>query len=98
MPADVENCLSEFAHGIIAVHGTEKRADSVARWGHRSRKDYLTRAVEHERQGNQTAAYECYQKAVDITPAIALRLIQVQSGRREFGSNASVSCFTIPSS
>ena len=62
--------------------------------GYRSRKDFLTRAVEHERQGNQTAAYECYQKAVDITPAIALRLIQVRSGCRELGLHAFVSCLT----
>ncbi|KAG0581958.1 hypothetical protein KC19_3G023200 [Ceratodon purpureus] len=43
----------------------------------RSRKDNLERAVEHERLGNHSAAIECYQKAVDITPALAFRLIKV---------------------
>ena len=43
----------------------------------RSRKENLERALEHERVGNKTAAFECYQKAVDITPAIAFRLIKV---------------------
>jgi len=37
----------------------------------------LERALEHERLGNHAAAYECYRKAVDITPAIAFRLIKV---------------------
>ncbi|KAH8975020.1 hypothetical protein BDL97_01G134100 [Sphagnum fallax] len=43
----------------------------------RSRKENLERALEHERLGNHAAAYECYRKAVDITPAIAFRLIKV---------------------
>ncbi|KMS96666.1 hypothetical protein BVRB_8g200870 [Beta vulgaris subsp. vulgaris] len=43
----------------------------------RSRKDNLARAIEHESSGNSKAAYECYQKAVDISPAIAYELIQV---------------------
>lgn len=43
----------------------------------RSRKENLERALEYERLGNHSAAYECYQRAVDITPAIAFRLIQV---------------------
>lgn len=43
----------------------------------RSRKENFERALEHERVGNKTAAFECYQKAVDITPAIAFRLIKV---------------------
>lgn len=43
----------------------------------RSRKENLARALEHESSGNSTAAYECYQKAVDISPAIAYELIQV---------------------
>ena len=33
--------------------------------------------MEHETNGNSAAAYECYQKAVDITPMIAYELIQV---------------------
>lgn len=44
----------------------------------RSRKENLERAVEHEANGNSTAAYECYQKAVDISPQIARELIQVE--------------------
>uniref|UniRef100_A0A7I4FUQ6 XPG N-terminal domain-containing protein n=1 Tax=Physcomitrium patens TaxID=3218 RepID=A0A7I4FUQ6_PHYPA len=43
----------------------------------RSRKENLERALEYERLGNHSAAYECYQRAVDITPAIAFRLIQI---------------------
>ncbi|XP_071683634.1 exonuclease 1 [Lolium perenne] len=42
-----------------------------------SRKENLERAREHEAAGNSRAAYECYQKAVDITPKIASDLIQV---------------------
>ena len=44
----------------------------------RSRKENLERARKHEAAGNSRAAYECYQKAVDITPKIASELIQVQ--------------------
>ncbi|XP_049371358.1 exonuclease 1 [Solanum verrucosum] len=43
----------------------------------RSRKENLSRAIEHETNGNMTAAYECYQKAVDISPSMAHDLIQV---------------------
>ncbi|KAK1368860.1 Exonuclease 1 [Heracleum sosnowskyi] len=43
----------------------------------RSRKENLARALEHESGGNRSAAYECYSKAVDITPFIAYDLIQV---------------------
>ncbi|CAN8290820.1 unnamed protein product [Cochlearia groenlandica] len=43
----------------------------------RSRKENLERALEHEANGNTSAAYECYQKAVDISPFIAHELIQV---------------------
>lgn len=43
----------------------------------RSRKENLSRAMEHESNGNLSAAYECYQKAVDISPSIAYDLIQV---------------------
>ncbi|KAI6703515.1 hypothetical protein NL676_012651 [Syzygium grande] len=43
----------------------------------RSRKENLARAIEHESNGNRAAAYECYQKAVDITPSMAHELIQV---------------------
>ena len=30
------------------------------------------------RAGNTTAAYECYQRAVDISPDVAKRLIEVR--------------------
>ncbi|KAG1347513.1 putative Exonuclease 1 [Cocos nucifera] len=43
----------------------------------RARKENLERAMEHEASGNSSAAYECYQKAVDISPSIAVELIQV---------------------
>ncbi|KAL1192576.1 Exonuclease 1 [Cardamine amara subsp. amara] len=43
----------------------------------RSRKENLARALEHEANGNSSAAYECYSKAVDISPSIAHKLIQV---------------------
>ncbi|XP_073108238.1 exonuclease 1 isoform X2 [Elaeis guineensis] len=43
----------------------------------RARKENLERAMEHEATGNSSAAYECYQKAVDISPSIAFELIQV---------------------
>lgn len=44
----------------------------------RSRRENLSRAMEHESNGNLTAAYECYQKAVDISPSVAYDLIQVE--------------------
>ncbi|KAF5475250.1 hypothetical protein F2P56_007078 [Juglans regia] len=43
----------------------------------RVRKENLARGIEHESDGNSAAAYECYQKAVDISPLIAHELIQV---------------------
>ncbi|KAJ6825795.1 putative exonuclease 1 isoform X1 [Iris pallida] len=43
----------------------------------RARKENLERAMEHEAAGNSAAAFECYQKAVDISPSIALGLIKV---------------------
>ncbi|ONK75704.1 uncharacterized protein A4U43_C03F19660, partial [Asparagus officinalis] len=43
----------------------------------RARKENLERAVEHEAAGNSAAAFVCYQKAVDISPSIALGLIKV---------------------
>lgn len=41
------------------------------------RKENLERALEHEASGNSFAAYEFYQKAIDISPSIAWELIQV---------------------
>ena len=43
----------------------------------RSRKENLAHAIEHESNGNNASAYECYQKAVDISPSVAYELIQV---------------------
>ncbi|XP_078442177.1 5'-3' exonuclease family protein isoform X2 [Wolffia australiana] len=43
----------------------------------RTRKENLERAIEHESAGNTSAAYEYYQKAVDISPSVAHHLIQV---------------------
>ncbi|KAL0352915.1 UNVERIFIED_CONTAM: Exonuclease 1 [Sesamum angustifolium] len=43
----------------------------------RSRRENLSRAEEHESNGNLSAAHECYQKAVDISPSVAYGLIQV---------------------
>ncbi|KAH7675487.1 XPG/Rad2 endonuclease protein [Dioscorea alata] len=48
----------------------------------RVRKENLERALEHEATGNSSAAYECYQKAVDISPSIAWELIQVLKKER----------------
>ncbi|MQL83045.1 hypothetical protein Taro_015528 [Colocasia esculenta] len=42
----------------------------------RARKENLERALEHEFAGNSAAAYESYQKAVDISPSVAYELIQ----------------------
>ncbi len=43
----------------------------------RARAEQLERAKAHARAGNMTAAYECYQRAVDISPEVAKRLIEV---------------------
>ncbi len=53
-------------------------AKQVSMTSCRSRKENLERAKEHESAGNSRAAFECYQKAVDITPRIAFELIQVK--------------------
>ena len=37
----------------------------------------LQKAEAHLRAGNRAAAHECFQKAVDITPAIAKDFIEV---------------------
>ncbi len=44
----------------------------------RARAEQLERAKAHVRAGNTTAAYECYQRAVDISPDVAKRLIEVR--------------------
>ncbi|KAE9461962.1 hypothetical protein C3L33_06121, partial [Rhododendron williamsianum] len=45
----------------------------------RARKENLARAIEHETNGNNSAAYDCYQKAVDISPSVAYELIQADA-------------------
>ena len=44
---------------------------------YRSRHENLERARAHEAAGNTAAAYECYQKAVDITPETAASFLKV---------------------
>ncbi|GAB2299048.1 hypothetical protein Dimus_033122 [Dionaea muscipula] len=60
-----------FDGGLLPMKGEQENKRA------RARKENLARAIEHESNGNSTAAYECYQKAVDISPAAAYDLIQV---------------------
>ncbi|CAM8900394.1 unnamed protein product [Rhodiola kirilowii] len=60
-----------FDGGLLPMKGDQENKRA------RSRKENLACAIEHEADGNSTAAFECYQKAVDISPAIAYELIQV---------------------
>ncbi|GAB2224777.1 hypothetical protein Drorol1_Dr00005550 [Drosera rotundifolia] len=60
-----------FDGGLLPMKGEQENKRA------RARKENLARAIEHESNGNSSAAYECYQKAVDISPAIAYDLIQV---------------------
>ncbi|GJN17502.1 hypothetical protein PR202_gb04575 [Eleusine coracana subsp. coracana] len=60
-----------FDGGFLPIKGDQETKRE------RSRKENLERAREHEAAGNSRAAFECYQKAVDITPRIAFELIQV---------------------
>lgn len=41
----------------------------------RSRKEALEKALAHSAAGNTAAAFECYQRAVDISPEVAKGLI-----------------------
>lgn len=45
----------------------------------RSRELYFERARAHKEAGNDAAAYDCYQKAVDISPALAKQFIEACS-------------------
>ncbi|XP_042483838.1 exonuclease 1 isoform X2 [Macadamia integrifolia] len=60
-----------FDGGFLPMKGEQENKRA------RARKEALERATEHESTGNSAAAYECYQKAVDISPSIAYKLIQV---------------------
>ncbi|KAE7996327.1 hypothetical protein FH972_001058 [Carpinus fangiana] len=60
-----------FDGGLLPMKGEQENKRA------RARKENLARAIEHESGGNSSAAYECYQKAVDISPLIAHELIQV---------------------
>nr|GMD11583.1 exonuclease 1 [Ipomoea batatas] len=60
-----------FDGGFLPMKGEQENKRA------RIRKESLSRAIEHESNGNQSAAYECYQKAVDISPSVAYDLIQV---------------------
>ncbi|CAL4973736.1 unnamed protein product [Urochloa decumbens] len=60
-----------FDGGLLPIKNDQERKRE------RSRKENLERAREHEAAGNSRAAFECYQKAVDITPRIASELIEV---------------------
>lgn len=44
----------------------------------RSRRENRNKAAAHESAGNSAAAFECYQRAVDISPAVAKRFIEVR--------------------
>jgi exonuclease-1 len=44
---------------------------------YRKREEYKTKALEYLRMGNQKAANDFFQRAVDITPRMAYNLIQV---------------------
>lgn len=43
----------------------------------RSRKENLEKARAHWQAGNTSAAFDCYQKAIDISPATAKQFIEV---------------------
>ncbi|XP_019169233.1 PREDICTED: exonuclease 1 [Ipomoea nil] len=60
-----------FDGGFLPMKGEQENKRA------RIRKESLSRAIEHESNGNQSAAYEFYQKAVDISPSVAYDLIQV---------------------
>ncbi|KAK7359162.1 hypothetical protein VNO77_01110 [Canavalia gladiata] len=60
-----------FDGGLLPMKGEQENKRA------RVRKDSFARAIEHESDGNSAAAYECYQKAVDISPLVARELIQV---------------------
>ena len=46
----------------------------------RSRQKYKAKGMEFLRAGNKMQAMECFQKCVDITPEMALKVMQVRRG------------------
>ena len=66
------------AHALTVPLGSEKMRSDVLQH-RRARSEQLERAKAHTRAGNTTAAYECYQRAVDISPDTAKRLIEVRT-------------------
>nr|CAD1828013.1 unnamed protein product [Ananas comosus var. bracteatus] len=65
-----------FDGGLLPIK-IDQEQSKLVEFSCRVRKENLERAMEHEAAGNSAAAFECYQKAVDITPSIAFQLIQV---------------------
>jgi hypothetical protein len=58
----------------------------------RARREHLERAAVHLRNGNASAANDCFQKAVDISPATANRLVQVSVERDTWEPRYSSTC------
>ena len=48
----------------------------------RGRQEQRDRAAAHVRAGNLRAAEECYQRSVDVTPAMAKQLMEARARRR----------------
>jgi exonuclease-1 len=60
-----------FDGGPLPMKGGEERTRE------RSREENKARARQLMKQGNETAALECYQRSVDISPAMAKQFIEV---------------------
>lgn len=81
MVEDIYTCIGSSRNDTFETELYIRLKLSAHNIGHflkyRTRKENMSRAMEHELNGNLTAAYECYQKAVDISPSVAYELIQV---------------------
>jgi exonuclease-1 len=62
----------------FALHQTTGRRAKQQRRLRRARQENKQKAAQHLRAGNLSAAYECYQRAVDVTPAMAKHLVEVR--------------------
>jgi hypothetical protein len=60
----------------------------------RARAEAREKAAAHLAAGNMAAAVECYQRCVDITPAMAKHVIEVGSQFVVFG--LSLGCVRVP--